>query len=162
MGWGVGDLTQARKRFYTRIFSTAYRPTPGPTQFPIQLISETLFPGVKRRGREADNSPPTSAEFNNDGAILTFPIYLCGIVINCLNIVSDVRMCRTTEEWYCDVKELNINFDAEPKEIHNLLNVFRDKFQTRQYKKKTLLCLNGRLIRRLARRLHPLQLQILQ
>jgi hypothetical protein len=38
-------------------FSTSSRPNLGPTQPPIQWV-----PGVKRPEREADHSPPTSAE----------------------------------------------------------------------------------------------------
>jgi hypothetical protein len=34
----------------------------GPTQRPIQWVPGTLFLGVKRPGREADHSPPSSAE----------------------------------------------------------------------------------------------------
>jgi hypothetical protein len=36
-----------------------------------------LFPrGVKRPGREADHSPPASADVNNDGALHPFPPYV--------------------------------------------------------------------------------------
>jgi hypothetical protein len=38
------------------------RPVLWPTQPPIQWIPETLSPGVKRPGREADHSPPSSAD----------------------------------------------------------------------------------------------------
>jgi hypothetical protein len=34
----------------------------GPTQPPIQWVTGTLSLGVKRPGREADHSPPSSAE----------------------------------------------------------------------------------------------------
>jgi hypothetical protein len=47
----------------SRIFSTSSRPALGPTQPPIQWILWALFPGVKRPGREAHYSSPTSAEF---------------------------------------------------------------------------------------------------
>jgi hypothetical protein len=40
-----------------------------PTQPPIQLVPGPLSPGVKRPGREADHSPPSSAKDKNDGAI---------------------------------------------------------------------------------------------
>jgi hypothetical protein len=43
-------------------FSKSSRPVLGSTQPPIQWIPETLSPGVKRQGREADHSPPASAE----------------------------------------------------------------------------------------------------
>jgi hypothetical protein len=38
------------------------RTTLGPTQTPIQWVSGALSLGVKRPGREADQSPPSSAE----------------------------------------------------------------------------------------------------
>jgi hypothetical protein len=34
----------------------------GSTQLPIQCVPGALFPGVKQQGREADHSPPASAE----------------------------------------------------------------------------------------------------
>jgi hypothetical protein len=38
-----------------------------PTQPPVQWVSGILSPGVKaRRWRDADNSPPSSAEFENE------------------------------------------------------------------------------------------------
>jgi hypothetical protein len=45
----------------SRIFSTSSRPAVEPTQPPIQWVPE-----VTRPGREADNSPPTSAEFKKN------------------------------------------------------------------------------------------------
>jgi hypothetical protein len=44
------------------LFTTASRPALGPTQPPIQLVPGVLFLEVKRQGREADHSPPSSAE----------------------------------------------------------------------------------------------------
>jgi hypothetical protein len=44
------------------MFSTASRTALGPTQLHIQWISGALSVGVKRPGREADHSPPSSAE----------------------------------------------------------------------------------------------------
>jgi hypothetical protein len=46
--------------------STASRPALGPIQPPIQWV---LSPAVKRQGREADHSPPSSAKVKNGGAI---------------------------------------------------------------------------------------------
>jgi hypothetical protein len=45
-------------------FSTSSRPALGPTQPPIQWVQEAVYPGVKQQKREADNSPPASAEVN--------------------------------------------------------------------------------------------------
>jgi hypothetical protein len=54
--------------FYSRrgwgifLFNTVSRTHLGPTQPPIQWIPGALSRGVKRPGREADHSPPSSAE----------------------------------------------------------------------------------------------------
>jgi hypothetical protein len=44
------------------LFSTSSRPVLGSTQSPIQGVPGALSSGVKRSGREADHSPPNSAE----------------------------------------------------------------------------------------------------
>jgi hypothetical protein len=47
----------------------------------------SLYPvgtGVKRQGREADTSPPTSAEAKNRRAIIPPPIRVHDVVFNCL------------------------------------------------------------------------------
>jgi hypothetical protein len=51
------------------LLSTASRSTLGPTQPPIQWVSRALSAGVKRQGREADNSPPSNAKAKKSGAI---------------------------------------------------------------------------------------------
>jgi hypothetical protein len=51
------------------LFCTASRPTFGPTQPPIQWVLGALSQRVKRRGIEADHSPPFSAEVKNGGAM---------------------------------------------------------------------------------------------
>jgi hypothetical protein len=43
----------------------------GPTQPPIRCV-----PGLKRQGREADHSPPPSAEVRKGGAIPPLPPYV--------------------------------------------------------------------------------------
>jgi hypothetical protein len=43
-------------------FSTSSRPALGSTQPPVQWVPGAFSPGVKRPGREAEHSPPTSAE----------------------------------------------------------------------------------------------------
>jgi hypothetical protein len=51
---------------YVKIFLLfkASRAVLGPTQPHIQCVPGTLSPGAKVASREADNSPPTSAEVN--------------------------------------------------------------------------------------------------
>jgi hypothetical protein len=47
--------------------SSVSRPALGPTQPPVQWVSGVLSPGVKSRpGRDADHSPPSSAEVENE------------------------------------------------------------------------------------------------
>jgi hypothetical protein len=55
------------------------RPAVGSTQPPIQLVLGVLSAGVKQQGRQADHSPPTSAEVKKTW-IYTLPICLHGIV----------------------------------------------------------------------------------
>jgi hypothetical protein len=42
-------------------------------QIPVQWETEALSPGLERLGREADHSPPSSAEVKNCGFILPLP-----------------------------------------------------------------------------------------
>jgi hypothetical protein len=44
------------------LFNTASRTSLGPIEPPIQWVKRALSLGVKRPGREADHSPPSSAE----------------------------------------------------------------------------------------------------
>jgi hypothetical protein len=64
LGYGLDDWG-SRVRFLAgagNFLTTASRTTLGLTQPPIQWVSGTLSVGVKRSGREADFSPPSSAE----------------------------------------------------------------------------------------------------
>jgi hypothetical protein len=47
------------------LFTTASRPALEPTQPPIQWVLGALSLGVKRPGREADHSPPSTVEVEN-------------------------------------------------------------------------------------------------
>jgi hypothetical protein len=51
------------------LFSIAAVPSLRPTQPRIQWVQGTVFPAVKWQGREADHSPPFSAEVKNGGAV---------------------------------------------------------------------------------------------
>jgi hypothetical protein len=52
----------------------------GPTQPPIQWVPGALSSEVKRPGREADHSPPTSQE--NVDLYIHSPIHLHGVMLN--------------------------------------------------------------------------------
>jgi len=65
------------------LFDTATRPALGSTQPPIKWISEALSLGVKQPGREADHSPPSSAEVENAWSCTSSPpICLHGVVLS--------------------------------------------------------------------------------
>jgi hypothetical protein len=66
--WGF-DSQQGHEMF---LFSIPSRLALRSNQPPIQWVLGTLSPGVKRPGREADHSPPSSAEVNG-GVILPHP-----------------------------------------------------------------------------------------
>jgi hypothetical protein len=53
--------------------TTASRTALGPTQPPIQWVPGILSLGVKRPGREADHSPPSSAEVKNAWSYTSAP-----------------------------------------------------------------------------------------
>jgi hypothetical protein len=65
------------------LFTTASRPALGPTQPPIQWVLGSLSLRVKRPGREANHSPPSSAEVKNAWSYTsTSPISLHGVVLS--------------------------------------------------------------------------------
>jgi hypothetical protein len=70
---GVG----VRVPVWSRIFSSSCRPDCplGSTHPPIKWVPGTLSPGVKRRGRETDHSPPTSAEVKKMWIYISTPPY---------------------------------------------------------------------------------------
>jgi len=52
------------------------RPALGSTHPPIQWVPGALSPGVKRLGREADHSPPSSTEIKNAWCCTSIPQYV--------------------------------------------------------------------------------------
>jgi hypothetical protein len=70
---GVGVPSPGRVKNF--LFSTWSKPALGPTQPPIQWVPGALSPGVKRQGREADHSPPASAEVKKTWIYTSTPPY---------------------------------------------------------------------------------------
>jgi hypothetical protein len=58
-------LNKNSSRGWEFLFTTASRTALGPIQSPIQWVTGALSLGVKRPGREADHSPPSSSEVKN-------------------------------------------------------------------------------------------------
>jgi hypothetical protein len=64
------------------LFTTASRPAVGSIQPPIQWVPGALSLGLKRQARQADHSPPSSAEVKNECSYnSTSPIRLHGVVL---------------------------------------------------------------------------------
>jgi hypothetical protein len=55
---------------------TASKSPLGPSQPPIKRVPGVVSPGVKRPGREADYSPPSTAEVNNTWIYTSNPPYI--------------------------------------------------------------------------------------
>jgi hypothetical protein len=75
---GIAGLWAGRPGFNSRqghkflLYSTVSSPVMEPTHPPIHWVSVAVSPGIKWPGLEADQSPPSSAEVNNSGAIHPF------------------------------------------------------------------------------------------
>jgi hypothetical protein len=74
MGWTAGVRFLAEESYF--LYSTTSRPTPEPTQPPIQWVLGAVSPRLKWPGRVTDNLPPSSAKVKNVGAIPPLPQYV--------------------------------------------------------------------------------------
>jgi hypothetical protein len=63
-------------------FTTASRPALQPTQRPIKTVPVAFPPGIKRPGREANHSPPSSAEVKNAWNYTSTPKYVFTVYLN--------------------------------------------------------------------------------
>jgi hypothetical protein len=80
------------------LFTTASRPALVPTEPPIQWVRGTLSLAVKRPGREADHSPPSSAEVENVWSYTsTPPIRLKGVVLSYIEAQGQLTFTFTKE-----------------------------------------------------------------
>jgi hypothetical protein len=75
--WTVGVLGfDSRRGLGIFLFTTVPTTAMEPTQLPVQWVPGALSRGVKRPGREADHSPPSSAEVNNVWSYTSTPQYV--------------------------------------------------------------------------------------
>jgi hypothetical protein len=72
-GRGVGVRVPVGARF-SPLHVVQTGPGASPASYPMG--SGSSFPGVKRPGREADDSPPTNAEVNNTWIYTSTPLYV--------------------------------------------------------------------------------------
>jgi len=87
MGWMTGVQLSAGEMM--GFLSSTSRSALGPTQSSIQWVLGGSYPGVKWLGYEADHSSPFSAEVNVWSYTSTPPIYLDGVVPNCVALWHD-------------------------------------------------------------------------
>jgi hypothetical protein len=78
----VGFRFQAGTRRDFFFFFLPSLPGLGPIQPPIQWVPGALSPWVKRSVREADHSPPSSAEVKNAWSYTSISVCLHGVVFN--------------------------------------------------------------------------------
>jgi hypothetical protein len=72
--WTIGVLGfDSRRGLRIFLFTTASRTALGPTQPPIRWVPVALSLGVKRPGREANHSPPSSGEVKECGELYIHP-----------------------------------------------------------------------------------------
>jgi hypothetical protein len=64
LGYGLDGVLglDSRRGLENFLFTTASRTALRPTQPPVQYVPRSLSLGVKRQGREADHSLPSTAE----------------------------------------------------------------------------------------------------
>jgi hypothetical protein len=67
------DRSSSLGRVESILFSTASRPAVGSTQSLIQWVPAAVSLGVKRQGREADHSSPTSAQLKKSWIYTSLP-----------------------------------------------------------------------------------------
>jgi hypothetical protein len=112
--------------------TTASRTALGSTQPPTQWVPEALSLRVKRRGREADHSPPSSAEVQNAWSYTsTPPIRLHGVVLGSAHGQFYLPL-RTCKARFVRTETKNMRFEAsaakmeagtfsETLDIHSIL-----------------------------------------
>jgi hypothetical protein len=84
ISYGLDDRGfKSRQGLGIFLFTTASRLALGPTQPPIQWVSRALSLRVNRPGREADHSPPSSAQVKTSWSYTSTPsVRLHGVVLS--------------------------------------------------------------------------------
>jgi hypothetical protein len=97
---------ESRQRLGIFLYTTASRPALRPTQRPIQCVPGALSLGVKWQGREADHSPPSSAEMKNAWCYASTPQYAfmvwCSVLKHRDNLICAIVKCTWNRIFKCE------------------------------------------------------------
>jgi hypothetical protein len=152
-GWLRAEWPRGRSsrpdRVKNFLFSTSSRPVLGSTQPPIQGAPGALSPGVKRPGREADHSPPASAQVKKVDLYIHSPIRLHGVVLNFLStgttllfilplhqqVVENVHPNNRAAtpliycaSKHCEIQLSNLSFMLEDRIVNRGIHLFSSYF----------------------------------
>jgi hypothetical protein len=98
------------------LFTTTSRPALGPTQAPLKRVPAALSLGAKWPRREADRSPPSSAEANNALSYTsTHKIHLQGVVLSLKkhrDNFTSLPLFTFTSEYGLDDRVSRVRFPA--------------------------------------------------
>jgi hypothetical protein len=112
-GWTATVRISAGASFIP--FSATSQTGSGSTQTPIQWAPGPLSSGIKRPGREADRSSPSSAEVKKDGAIYRLPrMSLCLI---------NLSVWATLPHVYLPISSVMTHPSAQTESIHTFAYV---------------------------------------
>ena len=91
---GIVSVFPAGAR-YVLLHQKKSRPALGSTHLPSQVVPGALSPVVKRKGRDADHSPPSSAEVKNEWICNFTPSYaFMACTGTCFYLFRQVRVAR--------------------------------------------------------------------
>jgi hypothetical protein len=122
LGYGLDDQGfESRQGLGIFLFTTVSRLALGPTQTPNQWLPGALSLGVKLPGREADHSPPSTAEIKNSWSYTTTPQHTFMLWSSVktqghLYLLS-FHAANTANEYFCllikSSVKLNIHFKVQ-------------------------------------------------
>jgi hypothetical protein len=117
LGWTIGVLGfDSWRGLGIFLFTAASRTALGPTQPLIQWVLGVLSLGIKWPGREADHSPPSSAEVKNGWSYTSIP--QCAFMAWCLVKHRDNFTFTLIFQWNLNMKDNYMTYRDEIKCSH--------------------------------------------
>jgi hypothetical protein len=119
LGYGLDNWGfESRQGLGIFLFTAASRPDLRPTQAPIQWVPVALSLGIKRLGREAGHSPPSSSEVKNAWSYSSaLPIGLHGGVLNLKNTGTNLPFMDNSPCPYFRICELSCSDQVTDDEM---------------------------------------------